>query len=190
VFEISKLPITKNIDRNVSLEAFSNLEFLAYGSNSHIYGAIWKNEQVVVKMLQNEKMTSAVALHEFEIECELLSRIDHPNVIKVGSPPPPSLRFPPSSSFPPLLFLPSCCSFLPSLLVLISPFPTPSFALSPHPGARRGHDSAPLHHPRAPARRVHRAGPRRVGRAPLHVPPTRLQLPRDAQDGQKPGRRS
>ena len=83
MFEINKLPTTIEMDRNISLEVFSNLEFLAYGSNSHIYGAIWNNKQVVVKMLQNEKMTNPVALHEFEIECELLSRIDHPNVIRV-----------------------------------------------------------------------------------------------------------
>ena len=36
-----------------------------------------------MKMLQSEKNNNPVALSEFEIECELLARIDHPNIIKV-----------------------------------------------------------------------------------------------------------
>ena len=34
-------------------------------------------------MLQADKAHNAVALHEFDIECELLSRIDHPNIVQV-----------------------------------------------------------------------------------------------------------
>ena len=56
---------------------------LGLGSNSHIFSANWKGKIVVVKIIQEEKMTNSIALDEFRIEKELLIRLDHPNVIEI-----------------------------------------------------------------------------------------------------------
>ena len=36
-------------------------------------------------MLQPSKQRDTIALHEFDIECELLSRLEHPNIVQVVS---------------------------------------------------------------------------------------------------------
>ena len=82
-YSFDNLELKTIIPRNLTLTDVENLEYLTAGSNSHVFSAIWKNQPVIVKILQNEQMLNPVALHEFDIECELLARIDHPNVIKV-----------------------------------------------------------------------------------------------------------
>jgi len=82
-FKFQKIPVQHIIDRDIDIESFNDLRFMTHGSSSYIFTAIWKNQPVIVKMLQNEQLTNPVALNEFEIECELLARIDHPNIIKV-----------------------------------------------------------------------------------------------------------
>ena len=82
-YSFDKLALKTIIPRNLTLTDLESLEYLTAGSNSHVFSAIWKNQPVIVKILQNEQMLNPVALHEFDIECELLARIDHPNIIKV-----------------------------------------------------------------------------------------------------------
>ena len=55
----------------------------AEGSNSHIFSAVWRNQPVVIKMLQRDKEDDTIALNEFDIECELLTRIHHPHIVTV-----------------------------------------------------------------------------------------------------------
>ena len=55
-------------------------------SNSHIFTATWKNQPVIIKLLQNEKTRNQIAVDEFELEVELLSRLNHPNIIKGTTP--------------------------------------------------------------------------------------------------------
>jgi serine/threonine protein kinase len=82
-FKISRLEIRRHINRQVDLNDFTNMAYLTEGSNSHIFSAMWNNQPVIVKMLQADKVHNALALHEFDVECELLSRIDHPNIVQV-----------------------------------------------------------------------------------------------------------
>jgi serine/threonine protein kinase len=60
-----------------------DLTYMTQGSNSIIYSAVWQNRPVVIKVIQEAKIRDIVAIHEFDIEFELLSRIDHPNVVSV-----------------------------------------------------------------------------------------------------------
>ena len=82
-FKISNLEIRRDINRQVDLQEFTNMAFLTEGSNSHIFSATWQNQPVIIKMLQADKVNSTIAVHEFEVECELLTRIDHPNIVQV-----------------------------------------------------------------------------------------------------------
>lgn len=44
------LPILRDIDRNVNLEEMTNVKFVCPGSNSHIFSATWRNQNVIVKV--------------------------------------------------------------------------------------------------------------------------------------------
>ena len=50
-FFIEDLPIRRNIIRDVDLEELVNLEYVTEGSSSHIFSAIWEDEQVIVKVI-------------------------------------------------------------------------------------------------------------------------------------------
>ena len=83
VFPLQQLGARRtDIDRHVDLETLVNLAYMCAGSNSHIFTASWKNQPVIIKLLQNEKTKNQIAVDEFELEAELLSRLDHPNIIK------------------------------------------------------------------------------------------------------------
>lgn len=45
------LPILRRIDRNVNLEEMTNVKFVCPGSNSHIFSATWRNQNVIVKVI-------------------------------------------------------------------------------------------------------------------------------------------
>ena len=76
-------PVLVAIDMNVNLNELASVEYLTEGSNSNIMTAVWRNQPVIVKMLRVEKAGNKVAWGEFQVECELLSRIDHPNIVKL-----------------------------------------------------------------------------------------------------------
>ena len=44
------LPILQRIDRNVNLEEITNVKFVCAGSNSHIFSATWRDQNVIVKV--------------------------------------------------------------------------------------------------------------------------------------------
>mmetsp|Transcript_30049 Transcript_30049/g.28719 ORF Transcript_30049/g.28719 Transcript_30049/m.28719 type:complete len:718 (+) Transcript_30049:221-2374(+) len=82
-FSIDNLPTMRIIDFNVSLDEISGMAFLTEGSNSHIFKATWKNQSVIVKMLQAKKVHDPMARKEFEVEKEILSKINHPHIIEI-----------------------------------------------------------------------------------------------------------
>jgi len=82
-FDINALMIQRPIETNVDSDEFTDMEYLTEGSNSHIFSARWRGQVVIVKMLQVEKAHNTIALNEFEIEVELLSRLNHGNVIRI-----------------------------------------------------------------------------------------------------------
>mmetsp|Transcript_34524 Transcript_34524/g.32891 ORF Transcript_34524/g.32891 Transcript_34524/m.32891 type:complete len:387 (-) Transcript_34524:298-1458(-) len=82
-FDIAELPILRNIDRRVDLNNVAGLEYLSSGSNSEIYSAVWDNQRVIVKMLSEKMKDDRIAIFEFDIEFELLSRLDHPNITAI-----------------------------------------------------------------------------------------------------------
>lgn len=47
---IDDLPVKRDISRDVDLEELVDLEYVTEGSSSHIFSAIWREEQVIVKV--------------------------------------------------------------------------------------------------------------------------------------------
>ena len=82
-FFLCKLDLRHIIDRKVDLNEMTNLEFLTEGSHSEIYGANWHGESVIIKILSSRIPENARAIREFNVECELLSRLNHPNIARI-----------------------------------------------------------------------------------------------------------
>lgn len=62
-FFIDDLPIKRDISRDVDLEELVDLEYVTEGSSSHIFSAIWRDEQVIVKVM----------LIHLTVDCVLMS---------------------------------------------------------------------------------------------------------------------
>ena len=81
--EIFSFDLRHIISRKVDLNEMNNLEFLAEGSHSEIYGAHWHGKAVIIKILSSRIPEHARAIQEFNVECELLSRLNHPNIARI-----------------------------------------------------------------------------------------------------------
>eukprot|EP01032_Pedospumella_encystans_P011038 gene11038-12870_t len=64
-------------------DTFSKVTHIADGSNSNIYTAHFQGQKVVIKMIKEGMETDPIALHEFDLEYGMLSRIKHPHVINI-----------------------------------------------------------------------------------------------------------
>lgn len=86
VANYEELPLAISCFKNLSLnDDFNDLSYIATGSNSYVYTAKLKrsDEKVVVKMLREDVINDPIANEEFDKEFAILSRLDHPNIIKV-----------------------------------------------------------------------------------------------------------
>lgn len=81
-FSLSKLKSIK-IPNNLVFEEFTKVVHITDGSNSNIYTGFWHDEKVLIKMIKESVKNSTIAIHEFLMELAILSRIDHPNIVKV-----------------------------------------------------------------------------------------------------------
>ena len=55
-YYIEDLPIKRNILRDVDLEELVDLEYVTEGSSSHVFSALWMDEQVIVKVIVNDRL--------------------------------------------------------------------------------------------------------------------------------------
>ncbi|TFJ88587.1 hypothetical protein NSK_000157 [Nannochloropsis salina CCMP1776] len=63
-------------------EQLENVEFLASGAFSHVFSAIYKGKNVVVKLLREQYKESQVTLKQMRFEQTLLSQLDHSNIVE------------------------------------------------------------------------------------------------------------
>jgi hypothetical protein len=49
-FNIDKLSVKREINRNVDLNEMTHMSFVTEGSNSHIFSAVWNNRNVIIKV--------------------------------------------------------------------------------------------------------------------------------------------
>jgi hypothetical protein len=73
------------IPRNLTWECFGNVEHRLDSSSCHIYTAVWiiAKIPVILKLIKTERLTSAVAVAEFETEENVLLRTKHPNIVRL-----------------------------------------------------------------------------------------------------------
>jgi serine/threonine protein kinase len=84
LYEIITIPAVNSSPNNLQLSAFRNVVKLTDSGNSNIYTAFYTevNANVVIKIIKQEKMHDIRVINEFELEYQLLIRLDHPNIIK------------------------------------------------------------------------------------------------------------
>ncbi len=82
-FPVVNIPVTSEVPSNLLMEHFTDIQYIADGSNANIFLAKFNNEKVVIKMIKEEICEEAVAVHEFNVEHGMLSRISHPNIIQL-----------------------------------------------------------------------------------------------------------
>ena len=82
---LERLPISTNSNApdDVSWDSFSYVEHRVDSSSCHIYTAFWNGRTVIIKLIKADRVTSPMAIAEFETEAHILSRIEHPNIIKL-----------------------------------------------------------------------------------------------------------
>lgn len=69
--------------KNLEWRDFTDIEHKVTSSSCHIYSARWNAAPVILKIIKEERLSSEVALCEFEMEANVLSRVNHPNIIKL-----------------------------------------------------------------------------------------------------------
>jgi len=84
LYDIITIPVVNDSPNNLQLSAFRNVVKLTDGGNSNIYTAFFSDviANVVIKIIREEKMYDVRVINEFELEYQLLLRLDHPNIIK------------------------------------------------------------------------------------------------------------
>mmetsp|Transcript_8453 Transcript_8453/g.7574 ORF Transcript_8453/g.7574 Transcript_8453/m.7574 type:complete len:653 (+) Transcript_8453:60-2018(+) len=82
--KISTLPkrISTTQD-NLSWDSLSYIEHRIDSSSCHIYTAIWCDTPVIVKLIKADRIHSPMAVSEFEMEASILSRVNHPNIVRL-----------------------------------------------------------------------------------------------------------
>lgn len=82
-FPVAEIPAASLIPDNLTFDHFQDLKHLADGSNSNVYSARYKGEQVIVKIITEKAKTNKVAVHEFDVEHGMLARFNHPNIVRL-----------------------------------------------------------------------------------------------------------
>jgi serine/threonine protein kinase len=82
-FPVDALQTHHNISRSFTEYEFFNVSYLCPGSNSFISSATRNGELMVVKIIKKNIKNSAIAEEELHLELQLLSKIDHPNIITI-----------------------------------------------------------------------------------------------------------
>lgn len=82
--KIDKLPLSNpNIPSDVPWESFSYLEHRVDSSSCHIYSAFWRGTAVIIKLIKADRVASPMAVAEFQTEASILSRLEHPHIVKL-----------------------------------------------------------------------------------------------------------
>lgn len=82
-YPVAEIPVSCIVPDNLLMEHFSDLQHITDGSNANIFLARFNGEKVIIKMIKEEVQLDQVAVHEFDVEHGMLSRISHPNIIKL-----------------------------------------------------------------------------------------------------------
>ena len=83
-FPLKTIPITRMVpdDLNFFLD-LKNVSHLTDGMSANIYFATFKSQKVIVKILKEDLRSDIVACQEFEMEYNLLLRLNHPHIVNI-----------------------------------------------------------------------------------------------------------
>jgi serine/threonine protein kinase len=82
-YPIGNIPVKNWVPDNLEMEHFTEIQYIADGSNSNVFLARLSGEKVVIKMIREDIQHDPVAVHEFDVEHGTLARVSHPNIIKL-----------------------------------------------------------------------------------------------------------
>jgi Protein tyrosine and serine/threonine kinase len=83
LYDLNNLKCEYDFSTSLSFTDFKNVREIASGSNSIVYSGSYCGETVAVKMIRIELEASDKVQREFDFEFNILSRLKHPNVIRV-----------------------------------------------------------------------------------------------------------
>jgi serine/threonine protein kinase len=79
---VDRLPEASHVATNLPWSTFTHVEHKIDSSSCHIYIARWGERQVILKLIKADRVSSPVAVAEFETEASVLSRIRHSHVVR------------------------------------------------------------------------------------------------------------
>lgn len=73
----------KQIPTDLDWKMFEYVTHITDSSSCHIFSAYWNNTPVILKLIKEERLTSTMAVAEFETEENVLMRLNHPHIISL-----------------------------------------------------------------------------------------------------------
>jgi serine/threonine protein kinase len=80
-FPVSRLSIARQRTGKLTIGQFTDVQHLAFGSNAEVSKAKLAGDTVCIKMIKKDKVDNDVAKKEFDTECGILLRLNHPNIL-------------------------------------------------------------------------------------------------------------
>jgi serine/threonine protein kinase len=79
---VDRLPEASSVATNLPWSTFTNVDHRIDSSSCHIYTAKWGERSVILKLIKADRISSPVAVAEFETEASVLSRLRHPHIVR------------------------------------------------------------------------------------------------------------
>jgi serine/threonine protein kinase len=79
---VERLPEVSSVPTDLPWSTFHTIEHRIDSSSCHIYTAYWGDRQVILKLIKADRISSPVALAEFETEASVLCRLRHPHIVR------------------------------------------------------------------------------------------------------------
>ena len=84
IFDITPLPYSSNmLSSNFHITNFAHVKFLCSGSHSRIFTGYLDKQVVAIKVLVDSSLHKPVVQTEFQREIDVLSRLNHPHIIRL-----------------------------------------------------------------------------------------------------------
>lgn len=82
-YPFHEIPVAVEVPDTLCWDDFTEVKYLADGSNANVYTANLSETKVVIKMIKVESLKNKIAMKEFDDEIMLLSRMNHKNIVKI-----------------------------------------------------------------------------------------------------------
>lgn len=79
---VDRLPEVSSVPTDLPWSTFHAIEHRIDSSSCHIYTAFWGDRQVILKLIKADRISSPVAVAEFETEASVLCRLRHPHIVR------------------------------------------------------------------------------------------------------------